>query len=240
MQVIAHRGASGHRPENTLPAYELAIEMRADMIEIDLHRTADGEIVIAHDAELPGLGAAAGEPGEIGDATLAQVRALDVGQGERVPTLDEVLDGFAARIPFNLEIKWGAAGDYPGIESQTLAALERRGLGKDILFSSFRPSILSRLRERDPSARLGLLTSPSDRTYSLAGALDRAAAMACEALNPHWAQVDPELVERAHGAGLAVNVYTVDDPEQMRRMMDLGVDALFTNFPERLRRLVEG
>src|SRR5688572_1875529 len=123
--VIAHRGASGERPENTLPAYALAVEQRADMIEIDLHRTRDGAIVIAHDERLAGL------PGgrEIAACTLAEVRGVDAGGGERVPTLDEVLDGFAARIPFNLEIKRGVAAEYDGIEAATLSALAARGLG---------------------------------------------------------------------------------------------------------------
>ena len=88
--VIAHRGASGYLPENTLPAYERAVAQNADMIEIDLHRTSDGAIVVAHDADLSRLGGS----GEIADATLSQVRALDAGGNERVPTLEEVLDGF--------------------------------------------------------------------------------------------------------------------------------------------------
>lgn len=231
MQVIAHRGASGHRPENTLPAYELAIEMRADMIEIDLHKTKDAHVVITHDAELAGLG-------EIADHTLEELRTLDMGDGETIPTLDEVLDGFASRIPFNLEIKWGARGDYPGLEAQALEGLRRRGLGTDILFSSFRRSVLARLREQDPAARLALLVSPRSESYSLGSALENAGALACEALNPHWSQVDDELVERAHGAGLAVNVYTVNELDGMRRMQDLDVDGVFTNFPDRLRALV--
>ena len=90
--VIAHRGASAQRPENTLPAYEKAIEMRADMIEIDLHLTRDREIVITHDEELAGLGG----QGEIADASAGEIRALDVGGGDRVPTLDEVLDGWSS------------------------------------------------------------------------------------------------------------------------------------------------
>ncbi len=231
MLVIAHRGASGHRPENTLPAYELAIEMRSDMIEIDLHKTKDGHIVIAHDAELGGLG-------EIADHTLEEARSLDMGEGEKIPILDEVLDGFASRIPFNLEIKWGAAGDYDRLEEQVLEALRTRDLGTDILFSSFRQSVLGRLRDRDPRARLALLVSPQSKTYSLDSALEAAAAFGCEALNPHWSQVDEELVERSHGAGLAVNVYTVNETQGMRRMLDLRVDGVFTNFPDRLRALL--
>ncbi len=239
MRVIAHRGASGHRPENTLPAYELAIEMGADMIEIDLHRTADGAIVVTHDAELEGL-AEGGGRGEIGEATLAAVRSLDAGEGERVPLLDEVLDGFVKRIPFNLELKWGAGGDYPELEAQTLEALRRRPLRKQILFSSFRPSILERLRALDESAQLALLASPQDPAYSLDGSLEQAARLGCVALNPHWSLADETLVARSHEAGLEVNVYTVDEISHMRRMLDLGVDGVFTNFPDRLAALLGG
>jgi glycerophosphoryl diester phosphodiesterase len=103
MKVIAHRGASGELPENTLPAYRRAVAQRADMIEIDLHRTRDGAIPITHDATLAHLGGR----GEIADATLAEVRALDAGGGERVPLLHEVLDEFGPQIPLNLELKVG-------------------------------------------------------------------------------------------------------------------------------------
>ena len=111
--------ASGERPENTLPAYELAVAQRADMIEIDLHRTADGAVVVTHDETLAGLG---GE-GEIADASLADVRALDAGGGERVPLLDEVLDAFGPRIPLNLELKQSGRGPYPGLEAIALEAV---------------------------------------------------------------------------------------------------------------------
>ena len=232
MLVIAHRGASGHRPENTLPAYELAIEMRSDMIEIDLHKTRDGQIVITHDAELPGLG-------EISEHDLDQLRLLDMGGGERIPTLEQVLDGFASRIPFNLELKWGAAGDYDGLEEQTLEALQARDLGGDILFSCFRRSVLARLRALDPAARLALLISPQSPHEPLDAILRHAADLACEGLNPHWSQVDASLVEGAHAAGLAVSVYTVNEIAGMRRRLDLGVDAVFTNFPDRLRGLLD-
>jgi len=227
--VIAHRGASGHLPENTLPAYELAVEQGADLIEIDLHRTRDAAIVVAHDEELAGLGGT----GEIAEASLADVRCLDAGAGERVPTLDEVLDRFGRRIPFNLEIKRGARADYPGIEAATLAALERRGLVQRTLFSSFFDPVLRRLRELSPDVRIGLLVS---RRFPQR-ALERARALGAEALHPERPLVTRELVEAAHGEGLAVYVFTVDDPEDMARLLELGVDGIFTNFPDRMRAL---
>ncbi len=229
--VIAHRGASAYRPQNTLPAFELAVAQRADMIETDLHRTRDGAIVITHDEELAGLGGA----GEIAAASLAQVRALDAGDGERVPTLDEVLDGFGARIPFNLELKRAVHADYAGLEARALDAVRTRGLLPRTLWSSFYDSVLARLREQEAAARLGLLISAR---YP-AGIFERARAIRAEAINPEVSIVSPALVAEAHAEGLAVYVFTVDDEEEMRRLLDLGVDGIFTNRPDRMRALVD-
>ncbi|MBM4384202.1 MAG: glycerophosphodiester phosphodiesterase [Deltaproteobacteria bacterium] len=231
MKVIAHRGASGERPENTMSAYRLAVAQRADMIEIDLHRTRDGAIPITHDATLEHLGGR----GEIADATLAEVRALDAGGGERVPLLHEVLDELAPQIPFNLELKIGARGSYAGLEAATLAEVNRRGLLAQTLFSSFYDDVLAELRRQSAAARLALLISRNSATSWV----QRARSLRAEALNPELAQVTPELVHAAHGEGLAVYVFTVDPEDQMRRMRDLGVDGLFTNYPARLRRILQ-
>ena len=231
MKVIAHRGASGELPENTMPAYRLAIAQRADMIEIDLHRTRDGAIPITHDATLEHLGGR----GEIADATLAEVRALDAGRGERVPLLHEVLDEVAPQIPLNLELKIGTRGAYPGLEAATLAEVSRRGLLAQTLFSSFYDGVLAELRKQSAAARIALLISRN----SEANWAQRARSLGAEALNPELAQVTPELVRAAHGEGLAVYVFTVDPEDQMRRMRDLGVVGLFTNWPARLRRLLQ-
>jgi glycerophosphoryl diester phosphodiesterase len=228
--VIAHRGASGQLAENTLPAYELAIEQRADMIEIDLHRTRDGATVIAHDEELSGLGG----KGEIAAATLAEVRALDAGGGERVPTLDEVLDRFGERIPFNLELKRGSSATYEGLERAALDAVRKRGLLEQTLFSSFFDPVLERLRALAPEARLARLFSPRDPERPL----ERARAVGAEAINPWSGLVQPGLIEAAHAEGLAVYVFTVDEEQEMRSLLDLGVDGIFTNFPDRLRALL--
>ena len=228
--VIAHRGASGQLAENTLPAYELAIEQRADMIEIDLHRTRDGATVIAHDEELSGLGG----KGEIAVATLAEVRALDAGGGERVPTLDEVLDRFGERIPFNLELKRGSSATYEGLERVALDAVRERGLLEQTLFSSFFDPLLERLRALAPEARLARLFSPRDPERPL----ERARAVGAEAINPWRGLLQPELIEAAHAEGLAVYVFTADKEQEMRSLLDLGVDGIFTNFPDRLRALL--
>jgi glycerophosphoryl diester phosphodiesterase len=228
--VIAHRGASGHRPENTLSAFELAVEMGADMIETDLHRTRDAAVVVTHDEELAGLGGR----GEIADATLAEVRALDAGAGERVPTLEELLDRLGDRIAWNLELKRGTRGEYPGLEAAALDEVRGRGLIGRTLFSSFYDPVLARLRALEPAARIGLLIS---RRYPVQ-MVERARALGAEALHPEGSLVTPALVEEAHAAGLAVHVFTVDDPEEMGRLLDWGVDGLFTNYPDRMRTLL--
>lgn len=225
--VIAHRGASGLRPENTRSAFALAVEHGADMIEIDLHRTRDGAIVVMHDADLARLGGR----GEVGDATLAQVRALDAGAGQSVPTLDEVLGEFGERIPFNLELKRGGAGEYPGLEGAVLAEVERRGLLDRTLFSSFHDGVLERLRSRAPGARIGVLVAGRDRRSWL----ERAGAVDAEAVHFSANLVDSGVVETAHAEERAVLAFTVDAPKEMRRLLALGVEGLFTNYPDRMR-----
>lgn len=229
-RVIAHRGASAYRPENTRAAYELAIEQAADMIEVDLHRTRDGAVVVAHDAELERIGGR----GEIGDATLAEVRALDAGAGQRVPTLDELLDGFGARIALNLELKQGSRGAYAGLPAVVVSAVRARGFEQRTLYSSFYDPVLHDLRSIDPEARVALLIS----RRAPQGWVERARALGAEAVNPELPLVDRAFVERAHGEGLAVYVFTVDPLEEMQRLLELGVDGLFTNVPDRMRRLV--
>ena len=228
--VIAHRGASAARPENTLSAFELALEQGADMIEIDLHRTRDGALVVAHDA---GLGRLGGR-GEIGNATLAEIRQLDAGEGQKVPTLDEVLDRFGARIPFNLELKRGRTAEYPGLEGATLEAVERRGLLDQTLFSSFEDAVLERLRALARAARIGVLVARG----SPARWLERARAVGAETVHFQVGLVNEDVVASAHAANLGALAYTVDAVDEMRRLLGLGLDGLFTNHPDRLRGLV--
>lgn len=225
--VIAHRGASGQRPENTLAAYELAIEMGADMIEIDLHHTRDRDVVVTHDATPRHAGA----DREVRELSLDEVRALDAGDGERIPTLDEVLDRFGERIAFNLEIKHSdAAGRYEGLEEQALRALHERSLLGRTLFSSFYEDVLVALRSRDPEARLALLLSPRAAERPI----ERARKVGAEAVNPHFILATADFVREAHDNGFAVNVYTVDAEAEMHRLIDLQVDGIFTNHPDRL------
>lgn len=235
-RVIAHRGASGELPENTFPAYTLAVEQQADMIEIDLHLTTDATVVISHDAELDHFG----REGFIGDLSRAEVAELDAAPGHAagplpVPELPAVLDRFGERIPFNLEIKRGEHDVYPGLEAIVLEQVKRRGLLERTLFSSFFDPVLAELRRLEKTARLATLVSPRapERVWA------RADRVGSEAVNPHFLLATSDFIDEAHDRGLAVFVYTVDDEELMVELLDRGVDGLFTNLPARMRGLVD-
>ena len=233
-RVIAHRGASSDRPENTLPAFEEAIAQGADMIETDLHLSRDGVVVIHHDAGLERLG----QEGEIRGRTAAELASLDAAPGReetlRIPTLLDVLEGFGARIDWNLELKVGLDAPYEGIEEIVLAEVERRGLLPRVIFSCFDDGVLERLRAGSQTARIGVLVSPRapDDVFG------RAERVAAEAIHPHVLLVDEALVSGAHARGLAVYPYTANEPALMRHLLDLGVDGVITNFPRVLGDLV--
>ena len=232
--VIAHRGASGDRPENTLPAFEEAIAQGADMIETDLHLSRDGVVVIHHDAGLERLG----EEGEIRGRTGAELAALDAAPGDpetlRMPTLLDVLEGFAERIDWNLELKVGLDAPYEGIEERVLSEVEARGLLRRVLFSCFDDGVLERLRAGSREARLGVLVSPR----AAEDVFGRAARVGAEAIHPHVFLVNEALVAGAHERGLAVYPYTANEPSEMARLLDLGVDGVITNYPRVLEALL--
>jgi glycerophosphoryl diester phosphodiesterase len=234
--VIAHRGSSGARPENTLAAFEHAVEEAADMIETDLHLSRDTVVVIHHDPEHERRG----EEGEFRDSTATELALLKAAPGaaisEKMPTLLDILDGFGDRIQFNLELKVGMDDvAYEGLEDIVVSAVEERGLMSRILFSSFYDPVLARLRDRSAAARLALLISPRANF----AVLDRAARVAAEAINPEIGLVTKDLVQQAHRAGLRVYPYTANDSNEMARLLDCGVDGIITNHPARLQALLD-
>jgi len=224
MLNIAHRGASVDALENTLEAFALAVEQGADMIETDLHLLRDGAIALYHDDEIGGV--------PVGTLSLAELRQ----RLPRAPTLQETLDRFAAQIPFNLEIKSPPTGDYAGLEQRSLEEVHRHGVLERTLFSSFSDSVLHRMRELEPRARLGTLVW----VRQPGNVLERAASVGAEAVHLHLLLATEERVREAHAAGYRVNVYTVDDPDAQRRLCGFGVDGIFTNVPAKLRANLSG
>ena len=229
---IAHRGASGDFPENTLRAFDAAIAAGAVMCELDVQRTADGVLVVIHDDTLARTTAGAGK---VAAVNFAELRRLDAGRwhgpqfsGERVPTLREVLDLVRGRCALNVELK------AEGIAEPVCELIRERRAAEFTLVSSFDWPAIAEVRRIAPELQTGLLAS-----RGAARALDTATAMRVAALNPRYDLVDSELCAAAHQRGLRVYAWTVDDPAEMMRLAAAGIDGIMTNYPARLRTLME-
>jgi glycerophosphoryl diester phosphodiesterase len=234
--IIAHRGASGHAPENTMAAFERAVALGAPFIETDLHLTRDARFVAIHDKTLERT---TNGKGAVRDFTLAELRELDAGMwfdrqfmGERIPTLEEILE-FARQhdVVFYLEIKYDSAW---GMHHALVAALGGAGNAARTIVLSFDPSTLTALRKLDTSIMMGLLVEGENRDF-VKSALDVGARQLC----PRMDLVTRELVDQAHRSDLHVVTWTVNDAAKMNSVFHAGVDGIMTDLPDRLRATLE-
>ena len=230
--LIAHRGASGYAPENTLAAFELALAMGAKSAEFDVQQTRDGRLVVIHDTNLKRV---ARVRRRVGALTWLELSRLDVGawfkpkfKGEQVPALEEVLDLFQGRAELHLEIKHPLR-PYPGMARRIVESLRARPewSGK-LVVSSFHHRSLFQVRELDREARLGYLVGLTRRRV----ALREAEELGCESVNLSARRVDAAWVRAVHEAGRKVLVYTVNEPKEYERLRRLGVDGVYTNYPD--------
>ncbi len=223
--MIAHRGASGYAPENTLKAFKTAWKMSADMIELDAQQTSDGCLVCIHDFELPRT--TNGE-GYVGEITYREIKELDAGQGEKVPLLSEVLDFARGRIGVNIEIK------ALNVEKRILELVTEREMLDSVMFSSFMHNTVRVVKNLNTSARTAIILSePRDDAvrYTL--------GLGANAINPPFETLTPELVMSAHEAHLEVFPYTMNDASSMRKLLSIGVDGLITDLPDVCVKVVE-
>jgi glycerophosphoryl diester phosphodiesterase len=244
--VIAHRGASGLAPENTLAAFALALEMKAEAIELDVHRTRDGEIVVIHDAD---VNRTAGASGSIDQLTLAELKLLDAGSwfnrahpqqakpeyaGQQIPTLVEVLELVRGRARLFIEIK--DPGRYPaGFVAELVALVRGAEMLSKVTFLSFNRPVLKRLHSLGTAIPFGLnVDRPILDPVKSATALHAASL----GLRHQW--VTANIVKRAHASGLAVNAWTVNEPADVSRVLAAGVDGIISDHPGRLLLLTSG
>jgi glycerophosphoryl diester phosphodiesterase len=232
---LGHRGASGHAPENTLAAFELAFELGADGVELDVQMTADGELVVIHDPTLDRT--VLGLSGPVGSRTLAQVKSGDAGAwfgerfaGQQVPTLAEVFERCGPEVRYHVELK--DPESYPGVERELLGLLEERGLrdSGQVFVQSFSPASLRRVRELDCSIALIQLYPCRWQDSLLDGVSEYASG-----IGPAKEHTDEGLVAAARERGLGVYPFTVNEPDDLERGVRLGVSGIFTDFPDRLR-----
>jgi glycerophosphoryl diester phosphodiesterase len=239
--VIAHRGASAERLENTLSAFARARALGADGIELDTMRCRSGEVVVFHDDDLERL---AGRRERIRDLPLAALREVALEGGERIPTLDEVLAALGPLELVNVELKseertgagWLGVLRDDGLPAAVAGVLERHQLGARVLVSSFDPLLLGRFRAAAPDVLTGLLFH-RDESRPLREAW-AAPVVRPDALHPDARMVSARAVARWRRGGRAVNVWTVDDPREIACLAALGVDGIITNRPDVARRVL--
>jgi glycerophosphoryl diester phosphodiesterase len=236
--ILAHRGGSAHAPENTLASFARGLAEGADGFELDVHLSKEGVPVVIHDFTVERV---AGPKEAISALTVHELHSLDVGSwfapeyaDQYVPTLEEVLALVQGReIVVNIEVKAGYRV-YPGIEEKCLALVAALGRETRIVFSSFDHYCLRRLREIDSTAVTGALYG-----CSLIDAHEYAARIGVDALHPQYQVVNAELVAGCRQKGIHVNTWTVNDPGQARRLRDLGVNAIITDDPRKIRAALE-
>lgn len=233
---LAHRGASGHAPENTMAAFHAAEKMGADGFEFDVLLSSDGVPVVIHDET---LGRTTNGTGFVHQHTYAELQGLDAGSwfgasfaGEKIPRLEDVLREFGARMFLNIELK-NSYLSYPGLEEKVIALIRRYGVEKNCLVSSFDHESMERFHTLAPDIPTGLLYD-----CILIQAPQYAKHVGASALHPYFRCISKKQVEAAHENGLQVNVWTVNEPADMHWMLTTGVDAIITNYPDRLRNIL--
>ncbi|MDQ3134260.1 MAG: glycerophosphodiester phosphodiesterase [Acidobacteriota bacterium] len=245
--VIAHRGGAGLWPENTLHAFTQAAALGVDMLELDVHATADGVLVIIHD---PTLNRTTDGTGAISQLTLAELQRLDAGyrwspdggktyphrgRGLTVPTLDEVLRAFP-HLRFNIEPKQ----EQPSIVQPLCQMLRERGVTNRVIVGAFRSSVLEDFRRVCPEAATSASTSEASHFLALqrAGLADTFSppmqALQVPETAGGWQVLTPDFIASAHRRNLQVHAWTINDVETMKRLIAAGVDGIMTDYPDRL------
>jgi glycerophosphoryl diester phosphodiesterase len=259
---IGHRGASCYAPEHTIPAYDLALEQGADYIEIDLQMTKDGVLVALHDDTLDRTARAPeGVPkrfcsGPFIKRTLEQIKMCDVGTrfnetypqyasedytGLQIPTLEEIFQRYGTSVNYYIETKNPEAA--PGMEEELLRLMEKYNLIEpaaeewQVLIQSFSAESLMKIHALEPSLPLIQLFSSEETSESIQARLPVVSTYAV-GIGPSKTDVDAALVEAAHELCLDVHTYTVNETAEMEALLSLGVDGMFTNFPDRLEELL--
>ncbi len=221
---FGHRGACGHEPENTVRSVRRALELGADGVEVDVY-FVDGQLVVIHDDTLERT---TNGRGRVTHSSFAYLRSLDAGLGERIPTLAEIFAAVDRRGIINVELK----GPHTAAPVAALIAehVQQGGWSyDDFLVSSFDPAQLHETRQLDPEIRIGVLIEKTRR-----GLAQFAEDLGAWSLHAGKRCVTANLVAEAHRQGLKVFVFTINRPGEISRMKMLGVDGVFSDFPERL------
>lgn len=223
---IGHKGTAGYAPENTLASFQKALNLSVDMIELDVHKSKSGEIVVIHDNTVDKT---TNGSGKVGELTLKELKKLDAGNGERIPTLTEVLDLVDNKIKINIEIKTRDA--TKGVVKIIEEYVQKNYTYKSFLVSSFDYRNLIKVKLLNFKIPLGVITK---RKLILLNLLF-AQLVNAYSINILYTSVSKKIIKQAHALGLKVFVWTVNEPRDIERMKKLGVDGVFSDYPDRIK-----
>ena len=223
--VVAHRGASGLAPENTMLAHHVAYEVGAHMVEIDVQETADGKLVCMHDYDVDRT---TNGSGAVAELTYRELRELDAGKGQKIPSLEEVLDFIHGKMKINIELK------VLEIENDVLSMVKARSMFPDVTISSFLHGTLVAIRNLDSSIYTAVLVE-KHREDLITYVIEHDA----NALNPDYRLITSDIIEQAHRNNIQVFPWTVNDSSQMRDLFNMNVDGIITNFPDVAIKILE-
>ncbi|HEX5448126.1 MAG TPA: glycerophosphodiester phosphodiesterase family protein [Candidatus Saccharimonadales bacterium] len=238
MRIIGHRGAMGLEPENTLRSIKRALDLGVDMVEFDVYTLKGGEIILMHDDNVDRT---TNGHGLVSGFTFLDLRRLDAGQGETVPTLPEALNLINRQVPVNIELKGsGTAEPVSAVINQYIANAGWQS--SDFTVSSFNHKELGRFKKLSPDIDTAVLLDNWQWNLLLRSprlAVRKAKKLNSVALNPDLKFVNRKLVESAHAQGLSVNVYTLVENNDVLKMAQMGVDGIFCNFPDRAKEVLK-
>ncbi len=231
---IAHRGASAYEPENTLRAFERAIQMRATMLELDIHLSKDGHPIVIHDAE---VSRTTNCKGPVSDMTLKQIKELDAGKGERVPTLTEVIDLARDRAKLYIELK-GQRTPVPVVD-----ALSSMAFMDQVIVSSFYPWLIQKVKFLNPKIRTSILIRSEEQEADF---VEWALAVAADYVHPCWENeiptphklLTPDMIINIRRQGLGIIIWQEDRPSELQELVKLGLDGICTNTPDVLAAIL--
>ena len=238
--TISHRGFSGAAPENTLAAFKKAIEVGSDMIELDVHLSKDGEVIVIHDDTLKRTTTG---NGRVSDFNLQELRTLDAGiwsgyqfRGEKIPTLKEVFELTRGKILLHIELKEEELGRYGLIDltDRTLKEVERAGMLDQVLFGSFNLSAVDRVREKYPRLPVALIYN---KPWSFPQ--DAMGKRALSILSCSGTVLNQANLSKAHEQGIKVFVWTLNTEAHIEHFLNIGVDGIITNHPDRLIKILQ-
>lgn len=246
VQVIAHRGGSNLAPENTLAAFQNAINLGVDMIEIDVEQTNDSVVVVIHDTRVDRT---SNGTGSVDSLNYSYVKTLDAGswfdkryENEKISTLDETLQLINGQVILLIEIKDGSER-YPGIEQRTVDAIQKFNAHSWTIVQSFNKKAIERVRLLDKGIETYFVIGRNFKQYyqELRSQIDQDPSIkpGFNGIAVHHGMLSAASVDSLKQFGLGVFTWTVDKPEDMRKMIDMGVDGIITDSPDKLIDLIE-